>query len=340
MNKDTEDNTVHYIHQIKYSYHERLVGFFIFAGFILFLFFILISVKNEHLFEKRVVYFMEVSSSDGIKKGNVVHVLGTEIGRVSELSLMQNQKIQVSIEVYNKHQKLITTNSKAMVNRLTTIGNAIIEIKPGSMGAPVLPIESVIPVEETASLNDLLLSIANLIQSADNNDLLTKFNIILPKVEQTLENIHKIISQISTGHGVLGAAIFDQKVEKELKIVVTSGADILSEAEGIIGIAKQRLVQLDPILQNTKTVTHDLKDASQNLPELIEELNTIVIQTKTALSLINGELRDIPGIGLETKRTLSKTGSLLDSVQNTWPLSNSQPSTPTKQLIAPHSSYE
>lgn len=329
-----------YNHQITYNHRERMVGFFVFLGFILLLGFIVISVKNQHLFEKRVLFYIEVNSSDGISQGSVVTALGKEVGIVSSLNISDNHKIKVAIEVYEEQRRFIRTGATVLVNRLTNIGNAQIEIKSEFNDAPILAAGSTIPVEETPSLNDLLLGIANLIQSANNKSLLSKFEGFLPKAEETLGNIHGIIGQIATGHGVLGAAVFDQKVEKELKVVVKSGADILSEAEGIISIAKQRLVQLDPILQNTKTMTHDLKDASQSLPELIKELNTIVVQTKTALTLINGELQDIPGVGLDAKQTLSKTGQLLDSVQNTWPLSNHKSPSPTKQLIAPHSSYD
>ncbi len=340
MNKQIEKNTEQYIHRITYNHRERLVGFFVFFGFILLLCFIVISVKNQHLFEKRVLYYIEVNSSDGISQGSVVTAFGTEVGIVSSLSLSNNHKIKVAIEVYEEQRQFIRSGATALVNRLTNIGSAQIEIESESIDAPILAAGSTIPVEETPSLNDLLLGIANLIQSANNKNLFSKIEGILPKVEESLGNIHGIIAQIATGHGVLGAAVFDKKVEHELKIVVKSGAAILSEAEGIISIAKQRLVQLEPILQDAKYMTHDLRGASQNLPEMIKELNAIIIQTKTALSLINEELQDIPGIGLDTKRTLSKTGQLLDSVQNTWPLSKNNSPTTTKQLIAPHANYE
>jgi len=340
MNKDSEKNTGQYIQQTTYDYRERLVGFFVLFGFILFLFFIFVSVQNQHLFEKRVKFYIEVNSSDGISPGSIVTALGTEVGRVDSLNLAQNHKIRVTIEVYEQQRKFIRAGATALVNRLTNIGNALIEIESESIDAPMLEAGSTIPVDETPSLNDLLLGLANLVQSADNNNLLSKFEDILPKVEETLGNVHEIIAQIASGHGTLGAAVFDKQVEKELKVVVTSGAEILSEAEGIISIAKQRLVQMGPVLTDVKHITHDMKGASQSLPEMVKELHEIIAQAKTAIILINGELQDIPGVALNAKRTLSKTDQLLDSVQNTWPLSGNSSTSTHRQLIAPHSSYD
>jgi len=322
MSIDSEARTRQDTHKVSYNRHERMVGFFVFSAFILFAVLIVISGKAQHLFEQRITYYMDVASSEGISQGNVIKALGTEVGVVSALNLTQDSKIRVTIEVYAGSRALIRTGAKAIVNRLANISEALIEIKSDSMDAPVLANGSVIPVEETPSLNDLLLGIAHIIQSADKHDLLTKFETLLPKLELTIENAHKIIAQIATGHGVLGAAVFDEKVEKELKTVVSSGAEILTKAEGIISLAKLRLKQIEPLLDDAKYITDDLRGASKNLPAMVMELNKIIAQANTALTLINGELENIPGTVIDARRTLNKTDRLIDSAQSTWPLSN------------------
>jgi len=283
---------------------------------------------------------MDVASSEGINQGNVVTALGSEVGVVSALNLTRDNKIRVTIEVYEGNRNYIRTGARAIVNRLANLSAALIEIKSGPINAPVLIDGSVIPVEETPSLNDLLLGIANIIQAADKHDLLAKFETMLPKLEITIENAHKIIAQIATGHGVLGAAVFDTKVENELKSVVTSGAEILLEAEGAVTIAKQRLIQIEPVLNNAKYITEDMRRTAEHLPAMIMELNAIIAQAKTALSLINAELETIPGTVIDTRRTISKTDHLIDSVQSTWPLSNDIEQNVPNQLIPVHPAHD
>ena len=340
MNTNTENSTGHHIHQVTYNYRERVIGLFVFSAFILFLFFIVISVQNQHFFEKRVTFFIDVNSSEGISQGSVVTALGTEVGMVSNLRLVKGHKIRVAIEVYEGQRELVRNDARVIVNRLTNIGNALIEIDSDSIDAPILPDGALIPVEETPSLNDLLMGIANIIQSADNNSLFSKFETMLPKLERTIENAYKIIEQIATGHGTLGAAIFDQEVEKEMRVVVTSGAEILSEAEGIISVVKKRLIEIEPILADAKHVTHDIRGVSKSLPEMVEELKQAIVLTRTALTLINEELQQIPGVGLDAKRTLTKTEGLVDSAQSTWPLSSTIQKPVSKQLIPPHPIYD
>jgi phospholipid/cholesterol/gamma-HCH transport system substrate-binding protein len=333
MNQHPDRHTGHYLHQISYNYRERIVGLFIFSAFIVFLFFVLISVKNQHLFEKRVVFYIDLNSSEGINRGSIVQVLGTEVGRVSNLELAHDHKIRITFEVYEGQQTLIRTGAKALVNRLTNIGNAMIEIKSDSMDAPILPDGATIPVEETASLNDLLLGLASIIQSADSKNLLSKFELILPKLEQTLNNVHDIIAQIASGHGTVGAAVFDQQVEQELKIVVKSSAEILAEAEDIISVAKQRLNQMEPVLIDTAHVAHDMHGV---LPDMLQDLKKTLALTHSALTLLNEELRDMPGVALDTRKTLNRADQLLESVQQTWPLSTQIQKPDSKQVIPPH----
>lgn len=335
-----KNNNGHYIHQMSYSHRERLVGLFVFSTFIISLIFILISVKNEHLFEKKTIFYINVESSEGISQGTVVKLLGTEVGRVSNLSRSLEGKIQVTIEVYETQRKLIRVGAKTIVNRLATIGSALIEIKSDSMEAPILPEGSTIPVDETASLNDLLLSIANIIQATDSQKLLSRVDTLLPKLEQTLENVRIIIEQIATGEGTIGAAVFDKEVEQDLRVVVKSGAKVLNEAEGIMTLVKQRLIQLDPLLKDTNLMVNDMHGVSQNLPALVKELHDIVVQTNTALRLVNAELNEASGVSTDVKRTLSKTNRLLDSVQNTWPLSDNVQKAGQPLLIPPHSNHE
>lgn len=339
MKTGFENNSGNYIHQTIYTYRERIVGLFVFSGFVLFLFFIVIGVKNQHLFENRITFYINLNSSEGISRGTIVKALGAEIGRVSDMSLSRNGKIRVAIEVFATRRIFIREGASAIVNRLTGIGNALIEIKSESIEAPILQAGSTIPANETASLNDLLLSIANLIQVTDSKKLLGKVDTILPKLERTLGNLHAIIEQIASGHGTIGAAVFDPEVEQDLKVVVKSGSEIFGKVQGIITIAKKRLVQLEPVLNNTNFMVNDIRGASQSLPELVKELLEIVAQANTALTLINDELSELPGTTIEVKRVLSKTDNLLDSVQNTWPLSNNFKK-PDQQLIPAYSDYE
>lgn len=332
MSTPTSNSSAHYIHRVSYNRRERMVGLFVFSALVLFAALLVISGKSQHLFEQRVTYYLNVNSGAGISQGSVITLLGTEIGTVSELSLKQGGKVHVTMEFYKSQQTLVRQDAKAIVNRLVTIGSALIEIDPGSIDVPMLTGGATIPVEETPSLNDLVLGIARIIQSTDQG-LLAKIESILPELQHTVDNVQKIIAQIATGQGTLGAAIFDNRVEQDLRIVVQSGADILTEASSIVNVAEQRLVELKPILTEANDTMHNVQQVTKNLPEMVEALKKTIALTNTALSLVNTELQQMPGIALDARRTLSGADKVLQGVQTSWPLSTIIPKQDTSSLI-------
>lgn len=332
MDTETSNNNAHYIHQVSYNHRERMVGLFVFSALILFASLLVISGKSQHLFDPRVTCYIDVNSGEGLSQGSVIKLLGKEIGKVSSLNLRKGGKVRVTLALYKSQQALVRQDAKVVINRLVTIGNALIEIDPGSVDAPMLTDGATLPVEETPSLNDLVLGIARIIQSADQG-LLAKIETILPDLQQTLDQVRQIITQIATGQGTVGAAVFDKKVEQDLRVVVESGANILMKATGIVSVAEQRLLELEPILIDTQTVMRSVHETTKDLPEMVAELRKTIALTHTALTLVNTELQHLPGIALDARRTLDGAGQLLEGVQTTWPLSTIIPKQNLNGLI-------
>lgn len=335
MKPESPENTGHYIHRIKYNRRERLVGLFVFSALVLFATLFFVSSRSQHLFEPNVRFYMDVNTSEGISQGSSVTLLGTEIGTVSSLKLTHGQKIRVALDIYKGQRDLIRADAKVIVNRLISLGNALIEIKAGSFDAPVLAEEATIPVEETPSLNDLVLGIARIVQSTDTS-VFSKIAEMMPRLEQTIENIDIIITQIATGHGTLGAAVFDQKVEHELKQVVTSGAEILSETEGVIDVAKERLIELKPVITGVNHVVNDFQGTTKDLPKMVAELQKTIALTNSALKQVNDELHHLPGIALDVRRTLTGAERVVEGAQEIWPLSEVISKPENKPIIPPH----
>ena len=332
MDTPTSNSTAHYIHRVSYNHRERMVGLFVFSALVLFAGLLVISGQSQHLFDQRVTFYINVDSGEGLSQGSTIKLLGTEIGKISNLSLQKGGKVHATLEIYKSQQTLVRQDAKVIINRLVTIGNALVEIDPGSIDAPMLTDGATMPVEETPSLNDLVLGIARIIQSADQG-LLAKIETILPNLQQSLDHIQQIIAQIATGQGTLGAAVFDKKVEQDLRVVVQSGAEILMEATGIVNVAEQRLVELKPILTDANKVIRTVHEVTKSLPEMVEELKKTIALTHTALALINTEVQQLSGVALDARRTLNGAGQLLEGVQSSWPLSTIIPRKGSNGLI-------
>ena len=339
MHRDSDNSTGHYIHRINYNRRERMVGVFVFFAVVIFAALIVISGNSRHMFDERVKFYMDVESSEGISQGSTIKLLGADVGEVSGMSLTHGHKIHVAIEIYEENHALLRSDAKVVINRLVGIGNALIEIEAGSINAPILPEGTTIPVEETPSINELVLGVARFFQTFDT-DLLTQVGNLMPKLQALLENAEKILAQLASGQGTLGAAVFDLSVEQDMRQVVTSGAKILTEAQGIVSIASQRLVELEPVISGADNVLTDLQGTTQSLPGMIADLKKTLALTHTTLNLLNEELRHLPGTVLEARRTLNRADNLLEGAENLWPISTFTQQPNFTPLIPVHPAHE
>jgi hypothetical protein len=93
---------------------------------------------------------------------------------------------------------------------------------------------------------------------------------------------------------------------------------------------------MEPVLIDAAHVAHDMQGVTQSLPDMLSDLKKTITLTHTALTLINEELRDIPGVALDARKALKRTDRLLESVQQTWPLSTKIQEPASRQVIPPH----
>ena len=140
----------------------------------------------------------------GLKSGAVVRVAGVEVGKVTEVAL-SGPEVEVTLEIKEQYQPLITTDSRASIGSLSLLGEPIIDVTPASSGTP-LKDGDFIPAGRTAG------------QLAD----------VAEGATQTLDQITGILQDIRAGKGTVGRLFTDDQVYKEVHALV-------SAAEGVAG---------------------------------------------------------------------------------------------------------
>lgn len=140
----------------------------------------------------------------GLKSGAVVRVAGVEVGKVTEVAL-SGPEVEVTLEIKEQYQPLITTDSRASIGSLSLLGEPIIDVTPASSGTP-LKDGDFIPAGRTAG------------QLAD----------VAEGATQTLDQITGILQDIRAGKGTVGKLFTDDQVYKEVQALV-------SAAEGVAG---------------------------------------------------------------------------------------------------------
>lgn len=116
----------------KFLHIESRIAIFIFvavAGMIAVWFFI---GKQQHLFSPKKNVFFVTENGKNMQQGVSVTFSGFKIGKVSSVTLTDDNKVLVKMSIISDYIKRIKKDSEAMLTKELPMGESFIEIKPGS----------------------------------------------------------------------------------------------------------------------------------------------------------------------------------------------------------------
>ena len=326
---------IHYVHRLSFSLRERLVGVFVLASLVFAIGLVLVNVEAVRWFEERVTYHIYLRNAQGISTKSVVKVSGIDVGRVSSLDISPENKIHISFFVYDRFRSLIRSDSKAALSKLSILGDASIEITAGSPGKAVLPEESVLFVEEPLTIDELIAELTPVMETAKQT--FEKLSSIVGAIDpdhlasasqdlaNTLNNLNGLGDQIAGGRGMLGRMLFDQGLEQQLQASLHSLAGALHKAE-------LRIDELAPVVRNIETLTADSRDvvrSTQLLLErsthLIEQSAKLVERMDNTIRTVDDDLQELPELIERMQTAVDAANRTLEGTHRIWPLSKAVP---------------
>ncbi|HIJ79832.1 MAG: MlaD family protein [Desulfobulbaceae bacterium] len=346
MKKPPADNSPHYIHGMAYSFQERLVGTFVLLAMVALFGLLIATGKTKYLFEDHVTIYGYLPTAHGLATDSTIRISGIDGGYVSDIAVSEKNEIIVSMRIFKRFHRLLRADSVASIRNISLLGagSGTIEISAGSPDQPLLQDQADIKIQEAFSVEDLATEITTGIRQVQStiSDLAgfvksmqsERLSESMADVEQITGNLRKITDQLAAGGGVLGAALYDEEMKKDIKNSVSS----LSKT---VVVVEKRLKQLEPVLTNTGELSSTLKDTLKDFPKVMVELKNTMTQVNNMLNTMDNEVQQLPELVGKMRILLEESDRTLRAAQRVWPLSQAVEQTGDKQLlIAPQAADE
>lgn len=135
---------------------DMVVGLFILAGFLAFVYMSL-QLGEFSVFSMEKTYTVQANFANisGLKRGAIVEMAGVNVGKVSKISLGENDQAQVQLQINNGVK--ITDDAIASIKTQGIIGDKYIKISQGGSqdlladGGVITETESAVDLEELVS---------------------------------------------------------------------------------------------------------------------------------------------------------------------------------------------
>jgi len=243
MNKDTGSNWK--------------LGMFVVIGLVLFVITIYFVGKQQNLFGDTFNLKSQFKTVSGLKVGNNVRFSGINVGTVSEIELINDSTVVVSLLMEEDVQKYIKKDAMASIGSDGLMGDKVLTVSPGTISQVVVKDNDFIKSKAAVEMEDLMKSVKTTLDNAgiitaelaqfsssmnNGNGTLSKLmndkkfanslQNTLANLEVSTKEFSKFTTSMNNGKGMLSKLVNDEKLGIKLDSTISnleSGTKGLSE---------------------------------------------------------------------------------------------------------------
>src|SRR5579871_991617 len=186
------------------------VGLFVLTAIVLFTGGLFLIGNRHEAFAKHLVIYTDLVDLDGLAKGTKVQVGGMDAGQIESIQIPTSPaaKFHIKIQINDQFHGLIRTDSLATVTTEGVVGNAFLDILPGTAVAPAIQENGTLPSREPIELSDMLGQAKGTMTDVDEaiknaNGLVTQLagnlNTTLATAQGTLTDVDSVIGSLKRG---------------------------------------------------------------------------------------------------------------------------------------------
>lgn len=261
---------------------ERKIGVFVAVAVALMVLTIVFIGIRRDLFTSKVSVYFIADTGANLDVGKAVKFKGFVIGRVSDVRLTDEGRVEVALSINRDYIKFVRDDSVAALSQEGIIGDYMIEIKGGGKG-PVVSDGGVIMFERTVSLADIASQFRDQFEDIITEVRNVADSLISPEghLSKSLENIHVLTGEIiDTNRHLDGMLLTTEKLVTsvrddlmpELRRTVRNAGNLSSGADKLIADMEQKI---NRTLDNVVAVSEDLKSASGYVPVVTRDAKEI-----------------------------------------------------------------
>jgi ABC-type transporter Mla subunit MlaD len=187
MNKDTGSNWK--------------LGMFVVIGLVLFVITIYFVGKQQNLFGDTFNLKSQFKTVSGLKVGNNVRFSGINVGTVSEIELINDSTVVVSLLMEEDVQKYIKKDATASIGSDGLMGDKVLTVSPGTISNVVVKDNDFIKSKSALEMEDLMKSVKT---TLDNAGIITA-------------ELAQFSSSMNNGNGTLSKLMNDKKFANSLQ---------------------------------------------------------------------------------------------------------------------------
>jgi phospholipid/cholesterol/gamma-HCH transport system substrate-binding protein len=247
-------------------------GIFVLAGLVFLIMLLFLIGRNKNLFGNNYRLKARFEHVQGLVVGNNVRYSGIQIGTVSNIRIINDTVIEITMLIDKKMKPIIKQNAIAGIGTDGLVGNKVINIQPGKSGAPAANEDDTIDTRKVVDTDDMIQTLAK------TNEDIAEIAMNLKKTIQNINNSNALWSllndQTIPDAVKMAASNLKSATEKasslagKLESVITA----VQHGEGSVG----KLLKDTAFVQNLNSTVLKIRDIGDQANELSDNLKNVI----------------------------------------------------------------
>ena len=308
-------------HGLQIEFREKMVGFFIVITMVLALGILVFIGRGQHWFKKKTTYYTYFNEGYNLKPGAQVKIFNTWIGFVEKVELTRENRVKITIKIFENDAAKIRADSIATVDSPTIIGSEFIAITPGSPEKPAIPKGGTINSKAKKNIGEYLKEYDIEKKIEDFGQLISDLKIVMERLKDpegplfsVLYDMKDVMNQLNKGEGSLGRLVMEEDLYREARMAIKD-----------LGEASASITELGNTVANG---IHLLPDTMEQINEITRKLDHVMARLKTATERA-------PAMQREVEDALTEVNRILESLKKSFFIRNNLPQEPVPKVHVP-----
>jgi phospholipid/cholesterol/gamma-HCH transport system substrate-binding protein len=284
--------------------------------------FILYALYARGVFEDTQRLTLVADNAEGVSLGMDLTFSGFPIGRVERISLADDGRARIEIEVPRRDAKWLRSSSIFTLER-GIVGGARIRAFTGNLQDPPLPDAAERSVLRGDTQEEIPRMVATLRSTLENIEQLTGPG---GSLQTSLGNLRTATERVGGRHGALGAVLGnDEDAKKVIATIERANALLASlgglarRVDGVVTRTDERLLGAGGVIEGTQRAVDQANGILAELRESLKRVDRILADAQSVSGNAKAATQDLAALRAEVDASLRKVTGLIDEINRKWP---------------------
>jgi phospholipid/cholesterol/gamma-HCH transport system substrate-binding protein len=270
--------------------------------------FFLYVMYARGVFEKTQELVLVADDSSGVIPGMDMTFAGFPIGRVRQVELGRDGKVNILVDIAQNDAKWLRTTSVFTLES-SVVGETRLRAYSGVLTDPPLPDHAQRPVlrgDAAAEIPRLLATARTLLE---NLETMTRAD---SHIGNTLANVDALSGRLSGRYGVLGTALGgDAEAEKLLQT--------LHRVDSLLAKTDQRVYGKNGVMDDAQGAIRELNGLLADARGTLQKADGVLAEAQAVAKNAHAATDDLGRLRGEVDASLRKVNRLVDDINRKWP---------------------